>query len=96
MSQGAAAENEDLKRRLEAAEGELRTVLEGSGGQEERGRETEGGAEPDSSRVSANGSSSGEAGAEPVQTTHRTGRKSRRSETSPLQFVYTNRKLLKY
>lgn len=68
MSQGVA-EIEDLRRRLDVAETELKLVLEGSGGQQEAEELTEGGS----------GQKEGPDG-ESVQTNQRSGRKSRRGD----------------
>lgn len=69
MTQGAA-EIEDLKRRLEVAETELKLALEGSGGQKDAEELTEGGS----------GQKEGRVDVEVVQLEQRSGRKSRRSE----------------
>lgn len=74
MTQGVA-EIEDLRRRLEVAETELKLVLEGSGGQKEAEELTEGGSgAKERRRTPANG-----AEGETVQS-QRSGRKSRRGD----------------
>ena len=70
MTQGAA-ETEDLRRRLEVAETELKLLLEGGGGQDEAEELTEGSSGPKEGRRT-NG-----AEGETVQSP-RSGRKSRR------------------
>lgn len=67
MTQGAA-ETEDMRRKLEAAETELKLVLEGHRGPKEAEEQTEGGRPPSSG-----------AGGETVQS-QRSGRKSRRGD----------------
>lgn len=69
MTQGAA-ETEDLRRRLEVAETELKLVLEGSGGQKEAEKLTEGSCRSKEGRRSEG---------ETVQS-QRSGRKSRRGD----------------
>lgn len=73
MTQGAA-ETEDLKRRLEVAETELKLVLEGSRGQEEVEKLTAG-----SCRLEGRSAPTGGAGGGTVES-QRSARKSRRGD----------------
>ena len=70
------AEIEDLRRRLEVAETELKLVLEGSGGQKEAEELTEG----SSGQKEGNGTPANGAEGETVPTSQRSGRKSRRGD----------------
>lgn len=75
MTQGVA-ETEDLKRRLEVAETELKLVLEGSGGQKEAEELMEGSSRP---KEGGRAPTNGEEG-ETVQS-QRSGRKRRGDES---------------
>lgn len=77
MSQGVA-EIEDLRKRLEVAEAELKLVLEGSRGQNEAEELAEGGSRQKEGRRAPTNGAEGET----VQTGHRSGRKSRRGDES--------------
>lgn len=74
VTQGAA-ETEDMRRRLEAAETELKLALQGHRGPKEAEGQTEGGSRPEEGRRAPSGGAEGET----VQS-QRSGRKSRRGD----------------
>lgn len=74
VTQGAA-DTEDMRRRLEAAETELKLALQGHRGPKEAEGQTEGGSRPEEGRRAPSGGAEGET----VQS-QRSGRKSRRGD----------------